>query len=64
MSGYGLVITALTVGIECSLFSAYLKIAGLNLIVALPTQLLIVGPISRALLIKFVKPATKPTYSV
>ncbi|CAM3889890.1 DUF2798 domain-containing protein [Lederbergia lenta] len=58
MSVYGLILTALMVGIEGSIFTAYLKIVGLNFIVALPSQLLIVGPISRKLLTKYIKPAT------
>ncbi|WP_058309152.1 DUF2798 domain-containing protein [Gracilibacillus massiliensis] len=61
MSVYGLIITALTIGIEGSLLTVYLKLVGLNFIVALPTQLLIVGPIARALLTKFIKPATNLT---
>ncbi|MFC4022385.1 DUF2798 domain-containing protein [Oceanobacillus longus] len=57
MSVYGLGLTALMTGIEGSIFTAYLKTVGLNFIVALPSQLLIVGPISRALLAKYVKPS-------
>ncbi|WP_050184331.1 DUF2798 domain-containing protein [Domibacillus robiginosus] len=59
MSVYGLVLTALMTGIEGSIFTAYLKTVGLNIIVALPSQLLIVGPISRWLLTKYVKPSTQ-----
>ncbi|WP_046174081.1 hypothetical protein [Domibacillus indicus] len=58
MSVYGLVLTAFTAGIEGSLLTAYLKTAGLNVIVALPAQLLIVGPVSRWLLTKYIKPST------
>ncbi|GKV66179.1 MULTISPECIES: DUF2798 domain-containing protein [unclassified Sporosarcina] len=58
MSGYGLIVTSLTTGIEGSIITVYLKLAGLNFIVALPSQLLIVGPISRRLLVKYVKPST------
>ncbi|MFZ3578790.1 DUF2798 domain-containing protein [Virgibacillus sp. DJP39] len=50
MSVYGLVLTSITTGIKGSFFIAYLKITGLNFIVTLPSQLLIVGPISRRLL--------------
>ncbi|QOY38577.1 DUF2798 domain-containing protein [Anaerobacillus isosaccharinicus] len=65
MSVYGLILTALTTGIDGSIFTAYLKIVGLNFIVALPSQLLIVGPISRALLTKYVKPlAEEPEISL
>ncbi|MDQ0271703.1 DUF2798 domain-containing protein [Cytobacillus purgationiresistens] len=59
MSVYGVILTALLTGIEGSIFTTYLKTVGLNLIVALPSQLLIVGPISRWLLVKFVKPSTQ-----
>lgn len=57
MSGYGLGVKALMVGIEGPIFTEYLQTVGLNIIVALPAQLLIVGPISRWLLAKFVKPS-------
>ncbi|MBS4223118.1 DUF2798 domain-containing protein [Lederbergia citrea] len=57
MSVYGLILTSLMTGIEGSIFKAYLKIVGLNFIVALPSQLLIVGPISRRLLAKYIKPS-------
>lgn len=57
MSVYGMILKSMMVGIEGSIFAAYLKTVGLNIIVALPAQLLIVGPISRFLLTKFVKPA-------
>ena len=57
MSVYGLLLTAFMGSIEGPLLAAYAKTVGLNLIVALPAQLLIVGPISRWLLVKFVKPA-------
>lgn len=59
MSVYGLILTELMIGIEGSIFTAYLKTVGLNFIVALPSQLLIVGPISRKLLAKFIKPLTQ-----
>ncbi|MFS0766249.1 DUF2798 domain-containing protein [Peribacillus phoenicis] len=59
MSVYGLILTNLMIGIEGSIFIAYLKTVGLNFIVALPSQLLIVGPISRWLLTKYIKPATQ-----
>ncbi len=58
MSGYGLILMALTTGIEGSIFIAYLKTVGLNIIVALPAQLLLVGPIARSLLTKYIKPST------
>ncbi|OLO39306.1 DUF2798 domain-containing protein [Alkalihalophilus pseudofirmus] len=61
MSGYGLIVTALMTGIEGSIFTTYLKTVGLNIIVALPSQLLIVGPISRWLLVKYIKPSTQKT---
>lgn len=59
MSGYGLLLKSLMIGIEGSIFTAYLKIVGLNIIVALPSQVLIVGPISRWLLTKYIKPTTQ-----
>ncbi|WP_243459550.1 DUF2798 domain-containing protein [Metabacillus bambusae] len=59
MSVYGLILTEIMVGIEGSVFTAYLKTVGLNFIVALPSQLLIVGPISRKLLGKYIKPLTQ-----
>ncbi|WP_174727425.1 DUF2798 domain-containing protein [Mesobacillus harenae] len=59
MSVYGLILTGLTTGIEGSIFSAYLKIVGLNFIVAFPAQLLIDGPISRTLLTKYIKPSAQ-----
>lgn len=59
MSVYGLILTALITGIEGSIFTAYLKTVGLNFIVALPSQVLIVGPISRRLLTKYIKPLTQ-----
>ncbi|WP_186673654.1 DUF2798 domain-containing protein [Sporosarcina sp. BP05] len=65
MSVYGLILTALMTEIEGSIFTTYLKIVGLNFIVALPSQLLIVGPISRRLLVKYIKPSTqKPEVNV
>lgn len=57
MSAYGIILTLITIGIEGSIFTAYLKTLVLNIIVALPSQLLIVGPISRKLLCKYIKPA-------
>ncbi|MDL4842365.1 DUF2798 domain-containing protein [Aquibacillus rhizosphaerae] len=59
MSGYGLILMSLMIGIKGPIFTAYLKTVGLNFIVALPAQLLIVGPISRWLLTKYVKPSTQ-----
>ncbi|MFK2825218.1 DUF2798 domain-containing protein [Bacillus sp. B190/17] len=59
MSSYGLILTALVTEIEGSIFTAYLKTVCLNFIVALPSQLLIVGPISRRLLTKYIKPLTQ-----
>ncbi|MFJ7936747.1 DUF2798 domain-containing protein [Sporosarcina sp. NPDC096371] len=59
MSVYGLALSSLLVGIEGSIFIAYLKTVGLNVIVALPSQLLIVGPISRRLLAKYSKPSSR-----
>jgi len=59
MSIYGLILTKLMTGIEGSIFAAYIKTVGLNFIVALPAQLLIVGPISRWLLTKYVKPSAQ-----
>src|SRR5699024_3754620 len=56
---YGLILPPLMVGIEASNSIAYLKIIGLNFIVALRSQLLIVGPISRSLLGKYIKPSTQ-----
>ncbi len=65
MSVYGLILTSVITGIEGSIFIAYLKTVGLNIIVALPSQLLIVGPISRGLLSKYIKPSTqKPEINV
>ncbi|MED4403986.1 DUF2798 domain-containing protein [Metabacillus fastidiosus] len=65
MSVYGVILTALMIGIEGSIFTVYLKTVGLNFIVALPSQLLIVGPISRWLLTKYIKPLTqKPELNV
>jgi hypothetical protein len=65
MSVYGTILTALMVGIEGSIFTTYLKTVGLNFIVALPSQLLIVGPISRRLLAKYIKSSTqKPELNV
>lgn len=58
MSVYGLLLTAFMTGIDGSIFTAYLKTVGLNFIVALPAQLLIVGPISRRLLARYIKPST------
>jgi hypothetical protein len=59
MSVFGLIVTALMTGIEGSIYTAYLKKVGLNIIVALPSQILIVGPISRRLLDKHIKPWTQ-----
>ncbi|WEV45588.1 DUF2798 domain-containing protein [Streptococcaceae bacterium ESL0687] len=47
MSIFGIVIEA---GFSSLNFSSYLKAWGMNFIMALPLQLLVVGPISRALL--------------
>lgn len=57
MSAYGLGLKALSKGIEGSIFLEYFRTVGLNFIVAIPAQLLIVGPISRWLLTKFIKPS-------
>lgn len=54
MSVYGLILTAVTTG--GSILTVYLKTVSLNFIVALTSQLLIVGPISRELLTKYIKP--------
>ncbi|QFF97830.1 DUF2798 domain-containing protein [Psychrobacillus glaciei] len=59
MSVYGVILTALMTGIEGSIFTTYFKTVGLNFIVALPSQLIIVGPISRKLLAKYIKPITQ-----
>lgn len=65
MSVYGTILMALMTGIEGSIFTTYLKTVGLNFIVALPSQLIIVGPISRKLLAKYIKPMTqKPELNV
>ncbi|SDL88131.1 Protein of unknown function [Sediminibacillus halophilus] len=61
MSGYGLILTSIMAGVKGNLFKAYLKLVGLNFLVALPSQLLIVGPISRRLLKKYIKPLEKKT---
>ena len=58
MSVYGVVLKSILIGIEGSYVIEYLKTVGLNIIVALPAQLLIVGPISRWLLVTFIKPST------
>jgi hypothetical protein len=58
MSVYGLILTALMTGITGSIFGAYITTVCLNFIVALPSQLLIVGPISRWFLAKYIKPST------
>lgn len=60
MSGYGLILTALMTEIEGSIFIAYLQTVGRNVIVALPAQLLVVGPISRFLLTRYIKPLVSP----
>jgi hypothetical protein len=65
MSVYGLILTAVMTGIEGSIITTYLKTVGLNFIVALPSQLLIVGPLSRKLLDKYIKPLThKPELNI
>lgn len=58
MSGYGLILMALTIGIEGSIFTAYLQTVGRNIIIALPAQLVVVGPIARFLLTKYIKPSS------
>lgn len=52
MSIYGMIMKSVMVGMgsEGSILTAYLKTVGLNIIAALPAQLLIVGPVSRFLL--------------
>lgn len=55
MSAYGVAFKAFTIGLEGSIFIEYLQTIGFNVIVALPAQLLIVGPISRMLLTKLVR---------
>lgn len=55
MSAYGVTMIHFTTGIEGPIWKAYLTAVGLNIIVALPAQLLIVGPISRRLLQKYVQ---------
>ncbi|MBM7694268.1 membrane protein implicated in regulation of membrane protease activity [Peribacillus deserti] len=65
MSVYGLILTAFMTGIEGLIFRAYIKTVGLNFMVALPSQLLIVGPISRWLLGKYIKPSKqKPEFNL
>ncbi|WP_244153509.1 hypothetical protein [Halobacillus karajensis] len=59
MSAYGVILTSITAGIDGSIFTAYLKTVGLNIIVALPAQLLVVGPISRDLLTRYIKPSVQ-----
>ncbi|WP_391115909.1 DUF2798 domain-containing protein [Psychrobacillus sp. L3] len=59
MSVYGIILMALMTGIEGSIITTYFKTVGLNFIVALPSQLIIVGPISRMLLAKYIKPMTQ-----
>ncbi|MCM3128426.1 hypothetical protein ACFQ3J_17595 [Paenibacillus provencensis] len=59
MSIYGMIMKSVMVGMgsKGSILTAYLKTVGLNIIAALPAQLLIVGPVSRFLLTKFIKPS-------
>lgn len=64
MSVYGLVLTSFIADINGSLFTAYMKTVGLNIIVALPAQLLIVGPISRWILVNFIKPSPQAKFNV
>ncbi len=60
MSAYGVTIMHFTTGIEGPIWKAYLTVVGLNFIVAYPSQLLIVGPISRRLLQKYVQKNPQP----
>lgn len=60
MSAYGLLLKDFEGGIEGPLWQAYLIGVGLNIIVAYPSQLIIVGPISRRLMFKYVKVTPKP----
>lgn len=55
MSLFGLVTAYLSNGLEESFVKSYITIASRNFIVALPLQLLIMGPIIRYLFTKFVK---------
>ncbi len=50
-------IATLIQGYEGSLFAAYAKVFALNIIVALPLQFFIVGPIARATFFKLFPPA-------
>ncbi len=50
-------IATLTQGYEGSLLVAYAKVFALNIIIALPLQFLIVGPIARAVFFKLFPPA-------
>lgn len=61
MSLFGLVTAVFAHGLEVeNLFTAYLMIAGKNVIMALPLQLLIMGPLVRGLFTKVVKPRLTP----
>ncbi|KML32188.1 MULTISPECIES: hypothetical protein [Rossellomorea] len=61
MSVFGLVTAVFAHGLEVeNLFIAYLMIAGKNVIMALPLQLLIMGPLVRGLFTKVVKPRLTP----
>ncbi|RKP58106.1 DUF2798 domain-containing protein [Cohnella endophytica] len=60
MSVYGLITAILSNHLEGSLFMHYFKLIIRNFAVAYPSQLLIVGPLSRWILVKFIKNSAQP----
>lgn len=55
MSVYGLVLKEMSTGIEGSFLYNYIRLIGQNFIMAYPLQLLIVGPIARWVLTRFIQ---------
>ncbi|MGD6940653.1 DUF2798 domain-containing protein [Cytobacillus gottheilii] len=55
MSIYGVIMSSLHNGIADHIFMSYLAVFGKNLLMALPLQILIMGPLVRLIFIKFVK---------
>ncbi|AQQ54885.1 hypothetical protein [Planococcus lenghuensis] len=60
MSVFGLAVKFMISGIDGSLLSDYVQLVGQNFIMALPVQLLIVGPIARWVLTAFIQNGAHP----
>lgn len=63
MSVFGLITALLSNGLEGSLLNHYFMLIIRNFVVAYPVQLLVVGPLVRWVLVKFIKNRTNHQFS-